>query len=67
MLAPGGLLAGFFFFGDGERGPPFPLRCQEELDDLLAGAFERTADLPVEESVPVFAQRERWQVWEKRP
>ncbi|MCM2327261.1 MAG: TPMT family class I SAM-dependent methyltransferase [Lysobacter sp.] len=66
ILAPGGLLAGFFFFGDGERGPPYPLLGQEELDGLLAGAFERTADLPVEESVPVFAQRERWQVWARR-
>ena len=25
VVAPGGLVAGFFFFGDGERGPPFPL------------------------------------------
>jgi len=67
LLAPGGLLAGFFFFGDGDRGPPFPLRDREELDGLLAGAFAQAADLPVEESVPVFAQRERWQVWRKRP
>lgn len=66
IIAPGGFLAGYFFFGEGERGPPFPLHGQPELDGLLAGAFERTADLPVEESVPVFAQRERWQVWEKR-
>lgn len=66
LLVPGGLLAGFFFFGDGERGPPYPLASQAELDTLLAGAFERREDLAVEESIPVFAKRERWQVWRRR-
>lgn len=66
LLLPGGLLAGFFYFGDGERGPPFPLASQAELDALLAGDFERREDLAVEESIPVFAGRERWQVWRRR-
>lgn len=66
IVAPGGLLAGFFFFGDGERGPPYPLAGQDELDGLLAGAFDRREDLAVEESIPVFAGRERWQVWQRR-
>ena len=66
LLAPGALLAGFFYFADGERGPPFPLRAQDELDSLLAAAFERTADLPVDDSIAVFAGRERWQVWRRR-
>lgn len=66
LLVPGGLLAGFFFFGEGGRGPPYPLAGQDELDALLAGAFERREDLAVEESIPVFAKRERWQVWRRR-
>ena len=67
LLAPGGLLAGFFFFGEGERGPPFALHGLAELDALLGGAFEMLEDLPVTDSIPVFAGRERWQVWSRRP
>ena len=67
LVAPGDLLAGFFYFGEGERGPPFALHGQGELDRLLADAFEKTTDLAVEESIAVFAGRERWQVWRRRP
>lgn len=66
LISPGGLLAGFFYFGEGLRGPPFPLQGQAELDALLEGAFERTADLAVEDSIAVFAGRERWQAWRRR-
>lgn len=66
LVAPGGVLAGFFYFGEGRRGPPFPLEGQEELDALLAAGFERTQDLPVDDSIPVFAGRERWQAWRRR-
>jgi SAM-dependent methyltransferase len=67
LLAPGGLLAGFFYFSEGDRGPPFPLHGQAELDRLLAGSFEMTTDLAVEDSIEVFAGRERWQVWKRLP
>ena len=66
VVAPGGLLAGFFFFGEGERGPPFPLASQGELDALLAPAFERIADEPVPDSIEVFEGRERWQAWRRQ-
>jgi SAM-dependent methyltransferase len=65
LLAPGGVLAGFFYFDAGERGPPFPLHAQDELDALLAGAFVRVEDAPVEDSIAVFAGKERWQVWRR--
>jgi SAM-dependent methyltransferase len=65
VVAPGGLIAGFFFFGAGERGPPFPLASREELDALLTPAFERIADQPVPDSIPVFAGKERWQMWRR--
>lgn len=66
LLAPGGTLAGFFFIDQGERGPPFPLHSQEELDALLGSAFERIEDEPVPDSIPVFAGKERWQAWRRR-
>jgi thiopurine S-methyltransferase len=65
LLAPGGLLAGFFFFDKNPKGPPFGV-TQEELDALLQPYFERIADEPVSDSLPVFAGKERWQVWRRR-
>ena len=65
-VVPGGLLAGFFFFGEGERGPPFPLASRDELAALLEPAFERIADEPVVDSIAVFAARERWQAWRRQ-
>jgi SAM-dependent methyltransferase len=64
VLRPGGRLAGFFFWSDDERGPPFGLR-EGELERLLAGAFERLEDAAVVDSIPVFAGRERWQIWRR--
>ena len=49
--SPAGALAGFFFFDAGERGPPFPLASQAELDALLEPAFERVEDAPVADSI----------------
>ena len=65
LLAPGGLLAGFFFFDDAPKGPPFGI-SSAELESLLSPFFERIADEEVADSLPVFAGRERWQVWRRR-
>ena len=65
VLRPGGRLAGFFFWSDDERGPPFGLKSGE-LEALLAPAFDRIEDAPVADSIPVFAGGERWQVWHRR-
>jgi SAM-dependent methyltransferase len=65
VLRPGGRLAGFFFWSDDERGPPFGLK-RGELEALLASAFDRIEDAPVTDSIPVFAGRERWQIWRRR-
>jgi len=65
-LLPGGaLLAGFFFVCDQAKGPPFGI-LPEQLDGLLTRNFERVEDKPVDDSIPVFAGRERWQVWRRR-
>jgi hypothetical protein len=65
LVRPGGTLAGFFYFDAGERGPPFPLHSQEELDGLLAGNFLRVEDRPVDDSIAVFRGKERWQAWRR--
>lgn len=65
VLRPGGRLAGFFFWSDDERGPPFGLKVGE-LERVLAPTFDRIEDTAVADSIPVFAGRERWQVWRRR-
>ena len=65
LLPPGGLLAGYFFVCDQLKGPPFGI-LPEQLDALLLPNFECLTDHPVADSIPVFAGRERWQVWRRR-
>ena len=65
LLPPGGLLAGYFFVCDQLKGPPFGI-LPEQLDALLLPNFEFLTDQPVADSIPVFAGRERWQVWRRR-
>lgn len=65
LLPPGGLLAGYFFICDQPKGPPFGI-LPDQLDDLLAANFERIEDAAVDDSIPVFSGRERWQVWRRR-
>lgn len=67
LVRPGGQLAGFFFFDDNERGPPFGI-APEGLAALLAPAFECVEDraVPADESLPIFQGKERWQVWRRR-
>jgi SAM-dependent methyltransferase len=65
LLVPRGRIAGFFFFEDGERGPPFGLRSGE-LDALLGDFFEQTEDAAVDDSIPIFVGKERWKIWRLR-
>lgn len=65
LLPAGGLLAGFFFVCDQAKGPPFGILLAQ-LEALLQPAFERLEDAEVSDSIPVFAGRERWQVWRRR-
>lgn len=67
LVRPGGELAGFFYFDDHERGPPFGI-SREQLVELLREHFERVEDqaVPPSESIPVFQGKERWQVWRRR-
>lgn len=65
LLPAGGLLAGYFFVCEQLKGPPFGI-LPDQLDDLLQANFTREAEQPVADSIPVFAGRERWQVWRRR-
>jgi SAM-dependent methyltransferase len=65
LLAPGGLLAGYFYFDDAAKGPPFGI-ARAQLDALLAPGFDCIADEAVEDSIPVFLGKERWMVWRRR-
>ncbi|MGV8899072.1 MAG: methyltransferase [Burkholderiaceae bacterium] len=64
LLPPGGLLAGFFYFDDAPKGPPFGIAAAQ-LDALLQPYFERIDDKAVVDSIAAFAGRERWQVWRR--
>jgi len=64
LLRPGGLLAGYFFFGEAIKGPPFGILPQQ-LENLLTPHCTRREDRPVDDSLPVFAGSERWQVWQR--
>jgi len=64
LLAEGGRLAGFFLYGHEEEPPPYPL-TEEAAQALFGENFVRVTDEAVTDSLPVFAGRERWQVWQK--
>ncbi len=65
LLAPGALLAGYFFFDEAPKGPPFGI-SRAQLDQLLHADFDCIADDAVSDSIPVFAGKERWMVWRRR-
>ena len=67
LVRPGGRLAGFFYLNDNQRGPPYGISA-DRLRELLEGAFMKEEDerVPAEQSVPVLAGHEVWQVWKRR-
>ena len=65
LLGPYKQLAGLFFYGDNPRGPPFGT-SPEELLGLLDRGFELVEDRAAVESLSVFKDGERWQVWRRR-
>ena len=65
LLRPGGELAGFFFFRETEKGPPFGT-TPEALHALLDPHFDLVEDRMASDSIPVFQDAEHWQIWRKR-
>jgi thiopurine S-methyltransferase len=64
LLPTDGLLAGYFFVDETRGGPPFAITAAA-LDALLTPHFERLEDRPASAPLPVFGERERWQVWRR--
>lgn len=64
LLAERGQLIGFFLYGHEDEPPPYPL-TEEVAQALFGENFFRVTDEAVADSLPVFAGRERWQVWQK--
>ncbi len=65
LLRPGGCLAGFFYFDQTVKGPPFGID-RAGLAALLAPYFDCIDDAQVSDSIPIFAGKERWMVWRRR-
>lgn len=65
LLPAGALLAGYFYFDDGPKGPPFGID-RAALEALLQADFSCEADDAVSDSIAVFAGKERWMVWRRR-
>lgn len=67
LLRPGGALIGLFVYGVEPEPPPFPIRDAAAARALF-GRFELVADevVSAEETLPLFAGRECWQVWRLR-
>jgi SAM-dependent methyltransferase len=64
LLRPGGLLAGLFYLADTDKGPPFGI-APDALRELLGKDFTLLSSRQVEETLPVFAGREFWMVWQR--
>jgi Thiopurine S-methyltransferase (TPMT) len=67
ILGSGKLLAGFFYFNDEPKGPPFGLQAGE-LETLLSPWFNRLDDraVPAQESIEIMQNKERWQLWQRK-
>ena len=65
LLAPGGVLFGFFFVAPNRKGPPFPIP-DDELKALFRSGFDLVCECPVEDSLDVFGDDERFFGWRLR-
>lgn len=64
LLQPAGQVAGFFYFDQTVKGPPFGIE-RAELESLMAPYFDCVEDATVTDSIPIFAGKERWMVFRR--
>lgn len=66
-LRPGGRLVGLFFYGDDPEPPPYPL-TDASAQALFGSTFmcHRRRSIPAEQSLPLYAGAERWEIWLRR-
>ena len=60
LLKPGGLLAGFFFYGEEPDPPPYPL-TESKASELFDARFDLRVSEAVTDSLSIFAGQEKWQ------
>jgi len=65
LLRPKGTLAGIFFYGEESDPPPFPLD-PSTASEIFGDSFNMIRSEPVLDSLPVFANQEKWQEWQLR-
>ena len=67
LLKPGGRLIGIFAYGEEPEPPPFPL-TDATARALFGSSFVLVDSdpIPAEESLPLYAGQERWQVWQRK-
>ena len=59
LLRPSGKLVGIFYYGEQTDTPPYPLSPQK-ASELFREKFSLIKDVPVSDSLPLFAGNERW-------
>ncbi len=66
LLATGGRLAGFFYYGQESEPPPYPL-SDVEASRLFGPWSRRVMDIaiPAGDSLELYAGAERWQEWQR--
>jgi SAM-dependent methyltransferase len=62
LLCPNGKLVGIFLYGEEDAPPPY-LLTPENACELFQSKFSLVKSLPVSDSLPMFANKERWQEW----
>ena len=67
LIKPGGCLVGVFVYGEESDPPPYPLTATVATS-LFESDFELIEDRAISagESLSIFADKERWQVWRRR-
>lgn len=65
IVRPGGLLAGYFYRENKSGGPPFAMG-EDTLATLLSDNFVHLEKTPAADSIPIFAGRESWEVWQRK-
>lgn len=65
LLKPGGLLFGYFLYGEEPEPPPSPMDPAEE-QTAFQEFFDLVVTRPSKDPLPIFEGMERWQVWRRR-
>jgi len=67
LLKPDGRLVGIFAYGEESEPPPYPLD-EQTAAALFGTLFQLVEDraIPAENSLPLYAGKERWQIWMRK-